>query len=132
MFGLFSKQMHSIALPTRPRVKMGDKIKLSKVFFSYFGDEFDSLTMSGELPPKTSQNGFLLFNSTTYGDWDPKVKNNKVKVEIRSKLSTGETIKNKQWVPLTNDRDFLNEWIPGILEHVASPGAINTYVNRGK
>jgi hypothetical protein len=132
MFGIFSKQMHSISLPNRPRIKMGDKLKLSKVFFSYFDDEFDSLTMSGELPARTSQNGFLLFNSTTFGDWNPRVKDNKVKVEIRSKLSTGETIKNKQWLRLTDDRKFLEEWIPSILEHVASSGTVNTYINRGE
>lgn len=130
--GIFSKEMHAISLPTRPRTKMGENYKVSKVFFTYFNDGLDDLTVTGVLEPKESQNAFLLFNSTTHGNWEPRIKNGKVKVEVRAKLSTGELLKSKHWVPVTDDREFMEEWIPGIFEHVAGAGARNTYVNRGE
>ena len=132
LLGLFSKEMHAISLPARPRTKMGESYKVSKVFFTYFNDGLDNLTATGELEPKETQNAFLLFNSTTYGDWEPKVKKGKVRVEIRAKLSTGELLKSKHRVRVTEDREFMEEWIPGIFEHVAGSGARNTYVNRGE
>ncbi len=112
-------ELIALSLPARPRHPTGSSVKLLKNWFSKFSDEFQDLTLHGEVDPKHHNSAYLLFVSFTPGNWSPKYDGEYVRVKILIHLTTGETRTAKGRVLITRNKEKFEEWVPGILEQVA-------------
>lgn len=99
-------------------MEMGSGTKFSKVFFTNFNDNSPSLTMNGVLDPKDHQGGYIFFVSFTWGTWNPRVLKEKIKIRILAKLTTGEVCKDSVWIRVNNDNDFIEKFVPGIINQI--------------
>lgn len=117
-FRAWSQNLYRRTLPNRPRTKMGSGVKYSNVFFTNYPDDLQSLTMNGVIDPKEYQGGYIFFVSFTWGTWNPRFVNEKIKIRFQAKLTTGETCKDSASIRITKDRDFIENFIPGILDQI--------------
>ena len=124
-----SQELYKLSLPARPRQEMGSGIKFSKVFWTKFDDGHDDLTMNGVLNPKDFQNAYMLFVSFTYGSWNPKITNDRIKVRLTIKVTAGNILKSVAYIPIARDKEQFEKWVPGIINQVAHHGAWNAFAD---
>jgi hypothetical protein len=113
------------SLPNRVQLKMDSGIKVFRNWFSNFPDGPDSLTIQGRIAPKDAASGFLLFVSSTYGSWNPKIVNDCVLVRGRVTLTTGEKLTAVARIPVTTNAESFESLIPNGLVHVRDRGTWN-------
>lgn len=124
-----SKELFSLSLPARPRQEMGSAIKVSKVFFSTFGDGYNDLTMTGVLSPKDFQSAYLLFVSFTWGSWNPRIRNGRVRVRLSAEITTGETLRSVAEIAVTQDKEQFEKWVPGIIDQINHQSTWNAFAD---
>ena len=116
----YKQKLLRIAFPARPRKVIGTGIKYMGVFFTeYLEEEGKREVITGELDPKDMCGGYLLFVSFTYGNWNPKIKNERIRVKLNGILTSGDKISSKASLRIEQSRDIIEELVPGLLEHVA-------------
>lgn len=123
-----SKELLSTSLPARPRQEIGSVMKMSKVFFSKFGDGYDDLTMMGVLEPKEFQNAYLLFVSCTWGTSNPRIRNSLVRVRLTAELTSGESLHSTAQIQTTCDEKQFEKWVPRIIDHIKHQATWNTFI----
>lgn len=114
------------AFPSWPRKRLGESYKLMGAFFTTYGDDYDAiLSVSGLIESREMASGYLLFVSNTYGSWNPKIENGKIKVRLICSLTTGETLSYNEYLRVTEDHDLIEEFCPGLVKHVAHDSTWN-------
>jgi hypothetical protein len=122
----YRQKLVRIAFPSRPRKILGTGIKYMGVFFTeYSNEEGNHKVITGELDPKDACGGYLLFVSFTYGDWNPRIVDGRIKVRLNGVLTTGEKISSTATLRVERSRDWIEEFIPGLSEHVAHESTWN-------
>ena len=122
----YRQKLLRIAFPSRPRKIIGTGVKFMGVFFTEYLEEdgkFDVVT--GRLEPKENCGGYLLFVSFTYGDWNPKIKNNRIMIKLNGILTSGEKLTSKAAIRIERSKEVIEEFVPGITEHVAHESTWN-------
>lgn len=115
-----------IAFPVRPRKRLGNGIKYMGVWFTEFGeDEYKIEATQGNLEPMEIGAGYLLFTSFTWGGWNPRLSGNSLDVKLMAKLTSGETITSRTKLRVITDHRFLEEFCPGLGEHLAHESTWN-------
>ena len=122
----YRQRLVRIAFPARPRKRLGNGIKYMGVWFTEFGeDDYKLEAAQGNLEPKEMCAGYLLLASFTWGGWNPRVAGNTVNVKLRAKLTSGECIKLGARLRVVTDSAFVEEFCPGLVEHVAHESTWN-------
>jgi len=125
-----SLSLHPISCPSRPRQNMGENTKFQKVFFTNFPDGLNDMTVSDIVEAKCHESGYLLFVSFTFGDWNPRIVNGYAKVYLTVRLTTGEKLKTKGWIQVSDNLEKFESWLPGIREHLEQECTWNAYVQK--
>lgn len=120
------QRMLRLALPSRPRKRLGTGHKLMGSFFTDYDDGYDDrLTVRGSIESSDYVGGYLLFVSNTYGNWNPRVIQDTVEVRLTCTLTTGEKLTHKAKIRVTSDLTEAEEFCPGILEHITDESTWN-------
>lgn len=114
-FSSWTDHMLPTTIPNRPRQTVGGITKLLRVWFTHYHDDPADLSISGRLDPHDYQTGYVLFVSSTWGDHNPRIRNDKITIEIRAKLTTGDTIKHRATIRRIHDREYIESLVPGVL-----------------
>lgn len=117
-------------LPSRPRQKAGNTTKLLKVWFSRYQDDPTTDYLDGRVDARDYQTGYVLFVSSTWGSHNPSIHGEKLSIEVRAKLTTGETLKDRATVSQIMDRTYLESFVPGILSVGDGTNAQNLFKPR--
>jgi hypothetical protein len=117
-------------LPNRPRQTVGGSTKLLKVWFSRYQDDPSDFALDGRIEARDYQTGYVLFVSSTWGTHNPRITSDKLALEIRAKLTTGETLKHRAAVSQIKDRAYLESLVPGILAVADDSNAQNLFKSR--
>jgi len=115
----YGPKLGPVSLPNIPRKKMGSGEKYMGVFFTNFSEGDNSLTVTGRLEPKDFSAGYLLFVAFTFGSWNPLITEKGIKVHLIARLTTGERIKTFSYIPIVRDKQFFEDWVPGIIEQIS-------------
>ncbi|OIQ71532.1 hypothetical protein GALL_468490 [mine drainage metagenome] len=122
----YRQRLVRIAFPVRPRKRLGNGIKYMGVWFTEFGeDDYKLEAAHGNLDAKEMCAGYLLFASFTWRGWNPRIAGNTVSVRLRAKLTSGECIKFCTRLRVVTDPAFVEEFCPGLVEHVAHESTWN-------
>ncbi|MES5815360.1 hypothetical protein [Pseudoxanthomonas sp. Soil82] len=117
-------------LPNRPRQTVGSSTKLLKVWFSKYQDDPAEFALDGRIEARDYQAGYVLFVSSTWGNHNPRITNGKLALEVRAKLTTGETLRHRVAVSQLEDRAYLESFVPGILAVADDHNAQNLFTSR--
>ena len=116
----YKQKLLSVTFPARPRKIVGTGIKFMNVFFTEYPEEEVKLKAeSGKLETKEMASGYVLFVSSTYGNWNPKIRDGYIRVKLHGILTNGETNTNKAPIRITQSKEIIDELVPGLVQHVA-------------
>lgn len=114
------------AFPAWPRKRLGEGYKLMGAFFTKYGDEKDEiLSVSGAIESREVASGYLLFVSNTFGSWNPKIEDERVKIRLTCSLTTGEKLSHTGYLRITTDPAIIEEFCPGLISHVTHDSTWN-------
>jgi hypothetical protein len=115
-----------LAFPSRPRKRVGEGTKYMGVWFTEYPlDELKIEVVDGSLEPKESCGGYMLFTSFSYGSWNPRVAKDLVHVRLRAKLTSQAWLRKSAKLRVITDREFVEEFSPGFIEHVTHESTWN-------
>lgn len=125
-FRSFKQRLVRIPFMEQPRKRVGGGHKYHSVWFTNFpASEVKMEPVSGTIDPKEYNAGYLLFVSCTTGGWNPVVFQDKVKLKLSARLTTGERITACREIRVVRDKTFLDEFSPKLSAHVADKTAWN-------
>lgn len=124
-FRRWSHRTSAVTLPSRVRVKAGSGVKIMRNWFGHFPDEIAYLTVDGKIDARDASSGYVLFISHTFGSWNPLIANDKIRVEVSTTLTTGKRVAAKAEIVVTRDGEFIEELVPGLLDHMRQPNTWN-------
>lgn len=115
-----------LAFPARPRKRVGSGLKYMGVWFTEYPlDEVNLEVISGALDPKDHCGGYLLFTSFTYGSWNPRIRDGRVRVRLKAALTSHKRLSVSAKLRVTEDASFIEEFSPGLNAHVAHESTWN-------
>jgi hypothetical protein len=126
-FRRFTKEFGCTTYPAPVRMTIGEITKFPPVFFSTFPLGISAPSHDGVLHAKGYQQGYILVVSETFGNYSPKVTNNKVRVRVHGYFTDGRTHSHTVYIPLVASYEVLEEYVPGITKHIEEPGTRNIF-----
>lgn len=123
----WGKVLLPITLPSRPRVKMAEKEKLLKTWFSNYGDGLDNLSIQSEIESTQHQTAFLLFVGFSGGSESPRIRKNKILIKTVVELTSGQKCKAKGTLRILRDQQQADDFVPGLSKQVAHSSSWGAY-----
>lgn len=110
------QRLRYVPMPSLPKYETAVGRLIHHVWFQSLPGQ--ATRIDGRLEPKEMENGWIMFVSATWGSYDPRVVNDRVKVKLEATFTDGRRVADREEVrvaPLADLQELLPD-IRGLLD----------------